>query len=716
MCKRLHKSNLTGKATLLSQLGQIPFVGSCLRRFVRLYREGSVVNIKSGYLAGYKWKRSHRYLNGYWLGTYELEIQKCLVRELKQGEVFFDLGANAGFFSLLGSKQVGEKGYVLAFEPLAENIEAIKPQLLLNSVLNCTVVEAAISDFIGEVSLWEGPDTSTAHIGTREFEKKAVKSVKSITLDEFVRTSRQPNFIKMDIEGAEIQALRGADTLLSGPNPPRFLIELHGEKVGQQVVEILEKAGYHLYTLERKRVLPDCMPRHVLAFPGNYVKQPYICRVKNREYTVVLKSLFGQIFRRYRDPYMVRRDALQLIPTFINVGSRAIARKIKINGGKYFKKAFKDTEASAKFFHNEMLANQLFGEQHWKVPIISMGPLWFVSPLLPKEKRLDIIGPKLGEQMRIEIARQAISILFDIFFAGYAHRDFNVKNLFWIDGQLKLVDFEFLKAYPEGKRPAFPLSYDITGQGLESPAFTGNMGYISVKHPKFSLQHVVGVPIEYALEEFLKILKNELRQACKTFKTKRKRHYCGAGRIYSSFELPYFSVKPDESQRDSEVRFEHFGIRKEDLCGKSILDLGSNIGGVLFTAQQYKPLMSFGIEYDAEKTEIAKKLTAYNGLSNVNFIQADIDRLNASSLPGPFDVVFCLAVEAHVKKHKRFFKLLSQVSNGVLYFEGNAKTDSEKVKTTLIREGFGEVRILGVATDDCIPGNNNRPLILARKA
>ncbi|MHC4122152.1 MAG: hypothetical protein ACYSSI_01150 [Planctomycetota bacterium] len=51
-----------------------------------------------------------------------------------------------------------------------------------------------------------------------------------------------------------------------------------------------------------------------------------------------------------------------------------------------------------------------------------------------------------------------------------------------------------------------------------------------------------------------------------------------------------------------------------------------------------------------------------------------------------------------------------------MYFEGNAKTDSEKVKTALVREGFGEVRILGVATDDCIPDNNCRPLILARKA
>ncbi len=260
------------KPKLISQLGSIPLAGYCLRKFARLYREGSVVRIKSGYLAGYKWKRSHRYPSSYWLGNYELPIQKCLVRELKPGEIFFDIGANAGFFSLLASKLVGEKGYVFAFEPLAENIEAVKAQLAMNRVLNCTVVEAAISDSVGEVKLWEGPDTSTAHIVDQGYEQKVVKSVKSITLDEFVRTTRSPDFIKMDIEGAEVQALQGADVLLSGPNPPRFLIELHGEADWRQVRKILEHAGYSFHILERDEVLPDYMPFHVLAFPGTYAK------------------------------------------------------------------------------------------------------------------------------------------------------------------------------------------------------------------------------------------------------------------------------------------------------------------------------------------------------------------------------------------------------------------------------------------------------------
>ena len=204
---KFHVFNLISIARLISQLGRIPFIGYCLRRFARLYREGSVVNIKSGYLAGYKWRRSHRYLSGYWLGSHELPVQKCLVRELKYGEVFFDLGANAGFFSLLGSKQVGEKGHVFAFEPLQENIKTILAQVELNRIVNCTVLEAAVSDFVGEVRLWEGPDTSTAHIGTRRDKQRNVRLVKSITLNDFVQTAPSPNFIKMDVEGAEVRVL-----------------------------------------------------------------------------------------------------------------------------------------------------------------------------------------------------------------------------------------------------------------------------------------------------------------------------------------------------------------------------------------------------------------------------------------------------------------------------------------------------------------------------
>lgn len=90
------------KARLISCLGRVPLVGSTLRWFAQRYPEGSVVTIKNGLLAGYKWKRSHNYVSGYWLGIYELTIQESLAHELQSGDVFYDIGGNAGFELCLG--------------------------------------------------------------------------------------------------------------------------------------------------------------------------------------------------------------------------------------------------------------------------------------------------------------------------------------------------------------------------------------------------------------------------------------------------------------------------------------------------------------------------------------------------------------------------------------------------------------------------------------
>jgi len=426
-------------------------------------------------------------------------------------------------------------------------------------------------------------------------------------------------------------------------------------------------------------------------------------------------GLWKTIRRTLRDPKRLRRAMIEQMPNVIHAGNRAIATRVKEWDGEYFKKTFENTATGKSCFEREMDADRLFGTRPWKPPIKDKGPLWFTTPLYPEEKRLDIAVAGLDQPTKIEIARQGISILFDIFFAGYAHRDFQSKNLFWIDQQLILIDYECLEPYLEGKRPPFPICYDITGQGLESPFKTGGMCYTCEKRHGVSLQCTLGIPAEQAIEEFNKELKNKLREACLTFATGQTRHTCRAERIYSSFELPYFSVAPDEAQRDSSIRFKDFGITEENLRGKSVLDFGSNAGGTLFALQKYNPAQCLGIEYDSDKVLIAQQLAAYNGLNNVRFIQGDIDLTSVQDLGGPHNVVFCLAVEAHVKKPEKLFELLSQVTTEVLFFEGNSTTNPKKAKKALTEAGFRDVRILGTSRDDVLASNNCRPLLIATK-
>src|SRR5437667_8053089 len=128
------------RAKMLEMVGRVPVVGSALRRIARRYPEGSVVEIRSGAAAGYRWKRHHRYVNGYWLGHYELEIQDLLKQELESGDTFFDVGANAGFFTLVAAKLVGQSGRCVAFDPSPENDQSIREQLELNRLSNCISV------------------------------------------------------------------------------------------------------------------------------------------------------------------------------------------------------------------------------------------------------------------------------------------------------------------------------------------------------------------------------------------------------------------------------------------------------------------------------------------------------------------------------------------------------------------------------------------------
>lgn len=105
-------------------------------------------------------------MNGYWIGQYELPIQNAIARELSEGDTFFDIGANAGFFSLVAAKRVGHRGKVFSFEPLPDNAECIREQFELNNLGYCQVIQEAMSLDIGTAMFfYDKPGTPTAHLG-----------------------------------------------------------------------------------------------------------------------------------------------------------------------------------------------------------------------------------------------------------------------------------------------------------------------------------------------------------------------------------------------------------------------------------------------------------------------------------------------------------------------------------------------------------------------
>ena len=203
-----------------------------------------------------------------------------------------------------------------------------------------------------------------------------------------------------------------------------------------------------------------------------------------------------------------RISFMRRIPTVMHVGHRALSRRVKYSGAPCVKKTYRNIRATRQCLEREILADQRFRKYNWKVPVVATGSNWLLTPLLPSERRLDVIAGSLSSDARLEIAKQAIGILFDMFCEGFAHRDFHAGNLFWVDEELHLVDFEYIAAYPSGEKPSFPTCYDLTGQGFDTWLPDYRMCFVS--DDAQSLRNTVRVPVEVALEQFEESLKERL--------------------------------------------------------------------------------------------------------------------------------------------------------------------------------------------------------------
>jgi FkbM family methyltransferase len=219
-------------------------LGKLARWPLSLVPKTLVAPILTGKTRGSRWiVGSSRY--ACWLGFYEQDKQRLISESVKPDSVFYDVGANVGFYSLLAARLV-EGGKVFAFEPAPRNLAYLREHLRLNNVANTEVIAAAIADREGESAFTL---ESTGFMG--HLSNEGDISVSTTSLDFLLEQGRilPPQYIKMDIEGAELTALQGAQKCIQQYRPQIFLAT-HGQKVHSQCCRLLESWGFECRILE----------------------------------------------------------------------------------------------------------------------------------------------------------------------------------------------------------------------------------------------------------------------------------------------------------------------------------------------------------------------------------------------------------------------------------------------------------------------------------
>ncbi len=195
-------------------------------------------------------------------GVFET-IESEFVRSLLQsGMTVFDLGANIGQYTLLAARSVGPTGKVHSFEPSRRMFDELCFNVGLNDMSQiCVLNHVAISDRRGHALLSRHAPGEEVFGSLapphRSMDRSVVgyEEVETTTLDEYVRENgiSHVDFMKVDIEGAELLALQGARQLLSGRDGPTILVELAdvtAQSFGHHALDLwdfLSDFGYRMY-------------------------------------------------------------------------------------------------------------------------------------------------------------------------------------------------------------------------------------------------------------------------------------------------------------------------------------------------------------------------------------------------------------------------------------------------------------------------------------
>ena len=193
---------------------------------------------------------------------YEYKITKYIYKNLNKNAIFFDIGCNEGYYTILASKK-NFNGKTYSFEPVKSLIKIIKKNLSINKIQNCKIYNFAIGekDKMSKINIYHDKNIGSSSIMNKYRFSNKTQKIQIKSLDSFYKRNKfnfKIDLVKIDVEGYEINVLNGMMNLINKKKINKILVEYHFNIILKNELRIIEnkiiKSGY-----KKKSIDKDCV-------------------------------------------------------------------------------------------------------------------------------------------------------------------------------------------------------------------------------------------------------------------------------------------------------------------------------------------------------------------------------------------------------------------------------------------------------------------------
>jgi FkbM family methyltransferase len=230
-----------------------------LKHTIKLFFGRVYGKIRSGPLKGKKWSIASG--NKFIRGDYEQYKTDAFLEHYTRGSIFFDIGAHIGYFSSIAALINNGNGRIFAFEPRPMNIKFFRKHIEVNNFQNVSLIEAAAGPSDGYVGFDDNHGSATGFVS-----KEGNLKVKQVSIGRMIKDGSLPvpDFIKIDVEGGEIDVLEDLSDVISSSRP-KMLVATHSKECRDFTEDFLNKNNYSFRVLNPEAVSGDT---EIIAIPG----------------------------------------------------------------------------------------------------------------------------------------------------------------------------------------------------------------------------------------------------------------------------------------------------------------------------------------------------------------------------------------------------------------------------------------------------------------